>query len=111
MPVYNWLCGAGHVTEARAARDTELRSCPCGLPAARQSVYAIGVSGFARTPIDQRLVKIGAFQEASAELEYEHSRQTNVDGSERPTPPLWQAAKAEAKRLRKLGVQDSSDVR
>ena len=79
-------------------------------PAARESVYAIGVSGFARTPVDQRPIKLRAFNEASAELEYNHSRRTNVDGSPSKEPSLWKAAKQEANRLLKLGVKDSGDL-
>ena len=54
---------------------------------------------------------MGAYNEASSELEYQHSRQTYVDGSLKPTPPLWQMAKREAKRLQSIGVKDSLDVR
>lgn len=113
MPLFVFACESGHATE-RLVRDRELShvSCPvCSEPARRESVYPFGVSGFARTPVDQREVKVGAFQEAGAELEYQHSRQTNVDGSETPSPPLWRMAKSEAKRLQKLGVKDSADLR
>ena len=85
--------------------------CACGQPAGRAAVYHVGVVGFARTPLDQRQIKMSAFNEASQEIEYAHSRATNVDGSLKPAPPLWQTAKAEAKRLQKLGVRDSEDLR
>ena len=49
--------------------------------------------------------------EASQEVAYQQSRQTNVDGSEGQHPSLWKAAKREAKRLQKLGVKDSADLR
>ena len=110
MPLYSFICSEGHSTERLAPRETELIFCSCGQPAARESVYAIGVSGFARTPIDQRPIKLRAFQEASAELEYNHSRRTNVDGSPSKEPSLWKAAKHEANRLLKLGVKDSGDL-
>ena len=77
----------------------------------KQEVYHIAFSGYGRVPIDQREVRIGAFQEASAELEYQHGRQTKVDGSPTPSPPLWQTAKREAQRLQKLGVKDSGDLK
>lgn len=111
MPNYVFRCPAGHEAELIRPRDVEVVPCPCGEPASRQSVYAVNFGGFTRTPVDQRMIKMGAFNEASAELEYQHSRQTNVDGSLKPEPPLWQTAKAEAKRLQKLGVKDSLDVR
>ena len=112
MPLYLYRCEAGHETERLVkGRNEDAIWCACGQSAQRQSVYTVGISGFSRAPIDQRQIKIGAYKEASAELEYKHSRQTNVDGSERPTPPLWQTAKREAKRLMNLGVKDSLDVR
>ena len=110
--LFDYRCEAGHVTERFAkSREEALIYCACGRPAQRLAVYEIGVSGFARTPLGERQVKIGAFQEAGAELEYAHGRQTNVDGSLKPTPPLWQAAKREARRLQKLGVKDSAELR
>ena len=75
------------------------------------SVYAVNFSGYARPDVSQRQIKMGDFHEASAELEYAHSRRTNLDGSEAKAPSLWQAAKQEAKRLRRLGVKDSLDVK
>ena len=110
MPLYIYRCPAGHETELLRSRQTELVACACGEAASRQAVYPVGVSGFARTPVDQRVIKMGAYNEASAELDYQHRRRTNVDGSLRPSPPLWQTAKAEAKRLQKLGVKDSADL-
>ena len=111
MPYYNFNCPACGVFELKARLDDQEVECACGGQATRLSVYQVGVSGFARPAVNQREIKIGAFQEAGAEIEYQHSRQTNVDGSLKPTPPLWQTAKREAKRLQKLGVKDSLDVR
>ena len=111
MPLYEYSCPACGVFELLAKRDETEVECACGEQAHRLSVYLVGVSGFARAPVNQREIKIGAFKEASAELEYAHSRQTNLDGSDRPPPPLWRTAKREAKRLEKLGVNDSLDVR
>ncbi len=71
----------------------------------------MAISGFTRTPVSERMVDMRQFREASQELSYTQSRQTNVDGSEKPTPNLWKAAKAEAKQLEKLGVSDSLDMR
>ena len=111
MPLYVYSCPAGHETELLRPRDVEAVSCPCGQSALRKSVYEVNYGGFARAPVDQRQIRLGAFQEASAEIEHQHSRRTNVDGSPSEQPHLWQAAKAEAKRLQKLGVKDSLDVR
>ena len=111
MPYYDFNCPACGVFEQKARIDDQEVECACGTQATRLSVYFLNFGGFARPSVNQREIKTGAFQEAGAELEYQHSRQTNIDGSEAPTPPLWKMAKHEAKRLQKLGVKDSLDVR
>ena len=111
MPLYDFTCENGHILERIVSRETEQMDCSCGKPAIRKSVYRVGVSGFARPPLDQREVKMKDFNEASAELEHQHGRQTNVDGSQRPEPPLWQTAKRKARRLQKMGVKDSLDLK
>lgn len=111
MPLYDFRCPDCGVFEMKAGRDEEKVECACGEQATRLSVYHVGVAGFARTPVNQREIKIGEYQEASAELEHQRSRQTNLDGSEKAPPPLWKMAKAEAKRLQKLGVKDSADLK
>ena len=111
MPLYEFACFDGHVTERLAAMEVEMIYCSCGQPAVRQAVYPIGFTGFARPPLAQREIRMGAFNEASGELEYQHSRQTNVDGSATPPSPLWRMAKAKARRLKRLGVKDSLDLR
>lgn len=112
MPLYEFRCEAGHVTERLVkSREEALIYCACGLLSRRESVYRVGMTGFARTPVNQREIRMGAYNEASAELEYTHSRQTNIDGSLKPAPPLWQTAKQEARRLQKLGVKDSADLK
>ncbi len=112
MPLFAFHCGEGHITERLCPREMAVIPCPaCGSPATRQAVNQIGVTGFARQPVSERMVRMGAFNEASSELAYQATRETNVDGSERASPPLWQMAKSEAKRLEKLGVKDALDVR
>jgi len=86
-------------------------NCTCGRPAERVAVNSINVAGFTRPPVDQREIRIGEFQEAGAELEYQASRQTDIEGKPLPTPSLWKAAKQQAKHLQSLGVNDSLDVR
>ena len=75
-------------------------------------MYRIGVTGFAVTPLDQRQYNLKEYQEATGELSYQHERA--VDASQNQslsTPPLWQMAKARAKKLQKLGVKDSSQLK
>ena len=110
MPLFAYRCPEGHETELLRPRDVELVSCPCGQPAKRIEVYRVGFSGFARTPVDQRQIKMRNFNEANAEIGHRESRQTNIDGSPARTPSHWRAAKAEASRLSTLGVKDSGDL-
>lgn len=112
MPILTFECQCGWAADLLKPRDASSVPCPaCGSTAQRQSVYRVGVIGFTPTPVTQRQVNLGKFLEASGELAYQHSRQTNIDGSEAPSPSLWTAAKAKAKRLEKLGVKDSSEMR
>src|SRR3990167_4774014 len=110
MPLYRYDCRRGHSLELLRQVSAEEIKCPaCGEPARRQPVYSFSVSGRARTPVDQRDVRLGEFQEASAELAYEHERAENAAGQRLPTPPLWRKAKREARRLQRLGIKDSAD--
>ena len=72
----------------------------------------INVSGLAATPLDQRTYyrEYKEFQEASAELQYSHSRAEEAAGRPLPTPPLAKMAMQRAKKLTKLGVKDSADL-
>lgn len=110
MPLFTYRCPAAHETELLRPRDVEVVSCACGEPASRQSVYPISFSGFLRPPVDQREIKMGAFNEASQELAYAHERAEYKTGETLPTPPLWRTAKAAANKLIKQGAKDSLDV-
>lgn len=112
MPILAFRCSEGHLTE-KLVRSQDLQEIPCGTcsgPASRQSVYRVAVTGFARVPVDQREIRMGAFNEASAELAYKHERAENDAGRPLPTPPLWQTAKRKARRLQQMGVKDSADL-
>lgn len=86
--------------------------CPaCGQPAKRQLTNRFSFSGFTRTPVDQREVRLGEFQEASAEIAYKHERAEDAAGERLPKPPLWRTAKREARRLQRLGVKDSLELK
>src|SRR3990167_4738562 len=118
MPLYVYRCPNGHESEVlerqfqpSGSASIECVQCPEPSRMMRAEFNHVATVGIARTPLGQREVKIGSFLEASAELEHQHSRQTNIDGSPTPTPPLWQTAKREAKRLMQLGVKDSEDLR
>lgn len=111
MPFYDYSCPACGVFEHRGRVQDDETECACGKRATRLAVYEIGVSGFSRAPVNQREIRLGQYTEAAQEVEHQHSRRTNLDGSLGPTPPLWQMAKAKAKKLESMGVKDSLDMR
>ena len=114
MPLYTFTCSNGHSHDALAGRDApSSRPCPqCAGPAERQSTYRFGVAGFVPPPISERSVNIKPFMEASEEIAYRHDRTVDAaQDRDLAPPPLWQMAKAKAKRLKKLGVRDSSNVK
>lgn len=114
MPLYTFSCRNGHTFDALAGRTaSSRRPCQqCDGVAEKHSVYQISHSGFTPTPRDEREIRMGAFNEASNELAYQHDRL--VDATQNlslPSPPLWQMAKARAKKLQRLGVKDSSQLK
>ena len=115
MPLYTFSCsGCGHVFDALRGREVSPSlPCPeCGLQADRDSVYRIGFTGFARTPVNEREIRMGAFNEASNEIAYRHDRAVDARQDQNlAPPPLWQMAKAKAKKLMRAGAKDSSDVK
>lgn len=114
MPIYTFTCSScAHSFDALAGRDTPFRPCPqCAEPAERATVYRISHSGFTKTPVNEREIKMGHYLEASAELEYRYERtKDNLQEPDLPAPPLWRMAKAKAEKLMKAGAKDSSDVK
>ena len=110
-PFYDYDCADCGVFERRGQREDSETECACGKRATRLSVYFVGVSGFARPDTGERMVRMGEFQEASAEVEHAASKRTNVDGSPTKAPSLWKAAQQKAVALRQRGVTDSLDMR
>lgn len=110
-PFYDYDCADCGVFERRGQREDSETECACGKRATRLSVYFVGVSGFARPGKGERMVRMGEFQEASAEVEHAASKRTNVDGSPTKAPSLWKAAQQKAVALRQRGVTDSLDMR
>lgn len=105
MPFYAYRCPDGHITEKLASRDAEVQVCSCGAAARRESVYRVGMSGFAPTPVGQQDFHndYRRYMEASGELDYKVSRREQEVGHT-ISVPLYQTAKKEAERLHALGV-------
>ena len=112
MPTYTFSCTCGWSDDLRGKFDVRSVPCQkCGADARRESVYSLNFKGFTETPLTERTYFQGFkdFKEASAELEYSHSRQEEAAGRPLAEPPLARIAKAQAKKLEKAGVKSSED--
>ena len=100
MPLYEYACSAGHVTESRQGQGVVTIPCPCcDSPAQRQSVYRINIG--AGMPTRYR---VSEFQEAAQEANYYHGKMENDRGQELPRLPVANMAANEArKRGAKVG--------
>lgn len=96
MPLYDFCCINGHVTERRAGYDQSVLTCHCGDEARRSPVNRLGgVNGFAITPMNQRPFPMGRFIEAQHEM---------VDQAKRfgaEAPDVVAIAKREAAQIQK----------
>lgn len=88
MPLYDFRCAEGHLTERSAGFSVSEVDCPvCALPARRSEVNSIMHNGFAPTPTKERYVNLNRAIEAHHEL---------IDQAERShavLPDFWQIAK------------------
>ena len=114
MPLYDYCCGSGHVTEARRGRDCESILCPaCGEEARRVAVYAEqtiigetvakGVSSATRAgniKDKHGRTRVSLFQEASAEIDRAHQKREQEVGRELPSPSLYKEAMKRARQDR-----------
>lgn len=124
MPLYEYECEQGHVTETIQSRKVTEINCACGLLAERRSFYATAMSmgkdadwssvvrdnGFPRPPVSERRVSMRHFNEATEQLEYEHQRTEEMVGRALPPPPLARMGKAKANRAMKAGITDARDL-
>lgn len=97
MPVYDFECTQGHITESRQGRETETISCPCGGLARRLSVYRFNLGGGL-----QPKYRVSEFQEASQEANYYHDRMENLKGE--PIPRI-DAVREAKRKVRSMGAQ------
>ncbi len=77
MPLYEFICPAGHATEKLVAGfDCTSVYCRCGETASRAQVNRIGTSGFAETPKEHRSYRQSyrEFEEARAEVGYAYGQ-------------------------------------
>ena len=110
MPFYEYACENEHVNLLRRGYDDEAINCPdCGLPAVRLSVYhdqyifgetCAKNQRRAEVPRDEKRVDLSLFQEAGAELEYEHKKMESIAGRPLASKSLWSEAKKRAAAIR-----------
>ena len=107
MPLYDYGCDRGHVTESRQGMDIAFIPCRCGLRAMRVQVYRdqymqaeTGPKGGLknRVPKDEKPwgKRYREFREASDEIHYAAER------AEVQPPPLYKEAKRAARKRMKV---------
>ena len=118
MPLYDYRCENGHVTERKADYALEYIDCPeCDAAAGRvatyQNQYIRGetvAKGSSRATREGNIkdkhgrTRVSVFQEASAEIDYAHTKAENEAGRELPSPKLYKKAMRRASQLKKAGV-------
>lgn len=106
MPLYEFVCPAGHSTEKRTTSYALVAIiCDCGATAQRQSVNRVNFGGFAKTPQHQYDFHddYRRFREASEGLDDAVSR-VERDTGDKLNSPLFQHAKNKAAELVSKGV-------
>ena len=106
MPLYDYACACGRVTESREGIGTEAIPCPCGRIAARVQVYRdqymqaeTGPKGGTRSepPRDEKDLRkpYAEYREASQEIDYAYSR---VDDPKVKPPNYYKEGIKQAKK-------------
>lgn len=116
MPLYDYSCECGVVTEARAGYGVESLPCPaCGQVAKRQAVYRVSLSGLptdAGRQSDRRKSRqrFADYREASQELGRAHTQSENEAGHPIQAPNYYEIGLARAAKLRKAGVKSMKEA-
>ncbi len=125
MPLFDFVCSAGHVTEALRSSGVAVIDCACGEVAQRRSVNRVAAQigaeadwsspvrdgGKIRKPVSERKVSLRQYREATEQLEYEHHRAEESAGQTLTQPELFQQARRKADKLLAGGITDSMDYR
>jgi putative FmdB family regulatory protein len=106
VPLYEYACPAGHKYEALRAMSTDHDTCTCGQRATRLSVYRVGFSGFAPTPVGRQDFRedYRRFDEATQQLAYQKERAEDSAQQRFADPPLARMAEQKFKALERAGV-------
>jgi hypothetical protein len=114
VPLYEYVDDEGHVTEMRAGYEVTAIACPiCGRDAHRIPIYesqyingetvAKGVTKATRAgniKDKHGRTRVSIFQEAAAEIDYNHTKAENEVGHTLPDPPLWKEAVKRARQIK-----------
>jgi putative FmdB family regulatory protein len=94
MPLYDYRCASGHVSERHEGVDVKSIECPdCGSEAQRAPCSGIPeIAGYAPRPTKAAPLNVSQFQEAHGEMLHKAERH----GVE--PPDLWKAAKARVRK-------------
>ena len=112
MPIYDFACPCGEVTEARAGYDTSALPCACGQLAKRVAVYqyqyTITETGGKSTPrlnnakSEKGKYRVSDFIEASSEIAHEAEKTEKKEGKPVKIPSFY---KAGLKKAEKMGAR------
>ena len=110
MPIYDYVCGEGHInTLRRGYNDGEIECPNCRGLAVRVPVYydqyifgdtCAKNQRHAEVPRDNKRFDVSLFREAGAELEYEHNKAEEIAGTKLASRNLWGEAKKRAAAIR-----------
>lgn len=106
MPLYDFVCDCGEVTEARRGIEVFLIPCPaCGKKAIRDFPRNVGLSGLpTRSGVVERRYNVSEFQEAQHEVIHDQER------GKLPRRDLWEMGKRKAEKLRAAGIEHVKDA-
>ena len=93
MPVFDFRCTSGHLTELRVSRDVVEIACGCGAKASKQSVYHFGIGG-----VPPPRFAVSTYLEAAHEAEYYHGRMEEASGQRIERTDTLAVAKREARK-------------
>lgn len=106
MPLYDYRCKCGVVTEARRGVDVKSIPCPaCGGDTARDFPRNVGLSGLpTRSGATERRYNVSEFQEAQHEVIHDQER------GKLPRRDLWEMGKRKAEKLKAAGIKNVKDA-
>lgn len=107
MPLYDFECDRGHVTESRQGFDTTSIPCRCGRLAGRVGVYRdqfihaeTGPKGGKRNEVPRDEIRLGQdvreYEEAVGEVAHAYSK---IDDPTVKKPDYFKIAKQRAKKI------------